>query len=315
MTGELAHGSEGPAASGPFRISARDQADIDAFLDGIWAESGLARNSLESYRFDLLAFSAWLRETPLREAGREVLLDYLSHRARLGFAARSNARMLSCLRRFYAYLKSHDPALRDPTERVDQPKLGRPLPNALSEGEVGRLLEAPDLATPLGVRDRAMLELMYASGLRVSELVSLRTNQVNRRAGVVRVMGKGSRERLVPVGAPALDWLDRYLASAREEILGGKAAEDLFVTVRGAGMTRQAFWYAVKRHAATAGVRRSISPHMLRHSFATHLLNNGADLRVVQLLLGHRDLSTTQIYTYLSQESLQDLHEAHHPRG
>ncbi|MDX1571727.1 MAG: site-specific tyrosine recombinase XerD [Xanthomonadales bacterium] len=288
---------------------------MERFLDSIWAEDGLARNSLESYRFDLLAFSAFLRDRALSDARRDDLLDYLSYRSRLGFSARSNARMLSCLRRFYGHLKSRQGLEHDPTERIEHPRQGRPLPKALTETEVERLLAAPDIETPLGLRDRAMLELVYACGLRVSELVGLEVNQVNTRAGVVRVLGKGDKERLVPVGETALDWLDHYLQEARDDLLKGRAAIALFVTTRGAGMTRQAFWHAVRRHARAAGISRPISPHMLRHSFATHLLNNGADLRVVQLLLGHRDLSTTQIYTYLSQESLQDLHAEHHPRG
>ena len=306
---------EGPATGGPFSLRAADRVVIDRFLDAVWGESGLAANTLESYRFDLLALAAYLGETGLQSATRADLLGYLAHRARLGFAARSNARALSCLRRFYGWLQQAGVRPEDPTERIDSPRLGRPLPKALSEDDVEALLAAPDTDTPLGLRDRSMLELMYASGLRVSELITLGVNQVNLRQGVARVTGKGGRERLVPVGEEAQQWLQCWLAQGRPALLGPRSADALYITARGAGMSRQAFWYVVKRHAATAGIRRTISPHTLRHSFATHLLNHGADLRVVQLLLGHRDLSTTQIYTYLSQASLREVHAAHHPRG
>ncbi|MEM9301824.1 MAG: site-specific tyrosine recombinase XerD [Pseudomonadota bacterium] len=308
--------SERPAACGSPRFWPGTEALIDRFCDALWAEDGLATNSTASYRFDLLALAAWLGpERSPGDATRPELLDYFGHRTRLGFAPRSSARALSCLRRFYRFLVETRAREDDPTDRIDAPKLGRPLPKALGETAVDRLLAAPDPATPLGIRDRAMLELMYASGLRVTELVSLPVNAVNLRQGVVRVLGKGGRERLVPIGEEGLARLETWLAEGRPELLGPRSADALFVTARGAGMTRQAFWYAVKRHARTAGLSDAISPHMLRHSFATHLLNRGADLRIVQLLLGHRDLSTTQIYTYLSQASLRELHETHHPRG
>lgn len=298
-------------------LSDTDQRLINQFLDNAWAESGLADNSLASYRFDLSGWAIWLAAAAhnLQQAQRAQLLDYLARRARIGFTAASNARLLSCLRHFYAYLQRISIRDDDPTERIDHPRRGRPLPKALSEADVERLIQAPDLETPLGLRDRAMLELIYASGLRVSELVGLQTGQVNMRQGVVRVMGKGQKERLVPLGEEALYRLSQYLDAGRAVLLKGSDCPQLFVTHRKHGMTRQAFWYRVKRMASRAGIEQSISPHVLRHSFATHLLNHGADLRVVQLLLGHSDLSTTQIYTHVAAQSLKDLHGKHHPRG
>jgi integrase/recombinase XerD len=294
-----------------------DQRLIDEFLEAAWAEIGLADNSLESYRFDLTGFGLWVsgRGGDLISAQRSDVLDYLGRRSRLGFAASSNARLLSCLRHFYGDLQRRRHRPDDPTERVDHPRKGMGLPKVMTEQEVESLLQAPDQESPLGLRDRAMLELMYATGLRVSELVSLRGEQVNLRQGVVRVLGKGGKERLVPLGEVSIDWLQRYLSDARPLLMAGSECGELFVTNRRKGMTRQAFWHAVRRHGRAAGLAKAPSPHMLRHSFATHLLNHGADLRVVQLLLGHSDLSTTQIYTHVAQQALKDLHAQHHPRG
>lgn len=290
---------------------------IDAFIDGLWMESGLSRHTLAAYRADLVGLARWLaaRGSSLLAARRDLLLGYLAQRLQGGAKPRSTARLLSTLRRFYRYQVREGRLQEDPTAQIDSPKLGRPLPGALSEAEVEALLAAPAPDDPLGLRDRAMLELLYATGLRVSELVGLTMDQLNLRQGVVRVIGKGSKERLVPLGEEAGDWLDRYLAEARPALLKGRAAALLFVTQRGEGMTRQAFWYRIKHYARLAGITRELSPHTLRHSFATHLLNHGADLRVVQLLLGHSDLSTTQIYTHVARQRLQELHAKHHPRG
>ncbi len=298
-------------------LPAADQTLIESFLDRVWAEQGLADNSLDSYRFDLSGFALYLRGSgqALAEAQRADVLEYLGRRTRLGFSAPSNARLLSCLRGFFGDLLRRGMRRDDPTDRVDNPRQGRRFPKTISESEVEALLQAPDLDQPLGLRDRAMLELMYATGLRVSELVGLRSDQLNMRQGVLAAFGKGSKERLVPIGEEALVWMRRYLDQARPELLGQRMCDELFVTRRGSGMTRQAFWYLVKRYALQAGIDTSISPHALRHSFATHLLNHGADLRVVQLLLGHSDLSTTQIYTHVARESLKSLHREHHPRG
>ncbi|MEW8126390.1 MAG: site-specific tyrosine recombinase XerD, partial [Candidatus Thiodiazotropha endolucinida] len=228
---------------------------------------------------------------------------------------RSTARLLSCVRQFYQFSLREGWLSADPSVRIDSPKLGRPLPKSLSEGEVEALLKAPDLDDAEGIRDRTMLEVLYAAGLRVSELVDLRPEQVNLSQGVMRILGKGGKERLVPMGDEAQGWLERFYSGARIELLGERVCSHLFPTRRGQGMTRQAFWYRIKKHAASAGITHSISPHTLRHAFATHLLNHGADLRVVQLLLGHSDLSTTQIYTHVARERLKQLHATHHPRG
>ena len=291
---------------------------LDEFCDTLWLEDGLARNTLESYRRDLRQFGAWLKRSgdkALPAADQADIQAYLGHRyARKGRAS-SAARLLSSLKRFYRYLVRGGKIPADPTLKIDAPALPRGLPKSLTEADVESLLRAPDIETHLGLRDRAMIELLYASGLRVSELVTLKTVQVSRDMGVVRVMGKGSKERLVPLGEESLAWLARYLSTARPALLAGKACDDLFVTARGAAMTRQAFWYAIRRCAARAALAKSISPHTLRHAFATHLLNHGADLRVVQLLLGHSDISTTQIYTHVARERLKQLHQKHHPRG
>lgn len=294
-----------------------EQALVDRFLDALWMECGLSRNTLSAYRQDLLALAGWLagQGSQLLAADRGDLQRYLAHRHATGTKARSAARGLSSLRRFYRHLLREGRLREDPTALIEAPKLGRPLPATLSEEEVERLLQAPDPATPLGLRDRAMLELLYATGLRVSELVELRAAQVSLAQGVVRVLGKGSKERLVPLGEEALQWLQRYAEEARPALVAGTGDERLFLSRRGEGMTRQAFWYRIRAHARAAGIQRHLSPHTLRHAFATHLLNHGADLRVVQMLLGHSDLSTTQIYTHVARERLQQLHARHHPRG
>lgn len=296
---------------------ARDaEAVIDGFLDAIWMEAGLSRNTLAAYRTDLNGYARWLaaRDGDLLSAGPDRLMAYLAERVGGGARPRSTARLLSSLRRFYRHQVREGVLAEDPTALVDRPRVGRPLPGALGERDVEALLAAPG-DDAIGLRDRAMLEMLYATGLRVSELVGLPAGAVNLRQGVVRVMGKGARERLVPLGEEAAEWLERYCAHARPALLAGRPATALFVTARGGGMSRQAFWYRIKHHAAEAGIRMRLSPHTLRHSFATHLLNHGADLRVVQLLLGHSDLSTTQIYTHVASQRLQDLHAAHHPRG
>ena len=291
---------------------------IDAFCDALWLEDGLAQNTLAAYRRDLAQFAAWLRRERKREllaAGKVDLLDYLSHLFARKAKASSASRLLSSLKRFYRHQVREGRLQVDPTLDIDAPKMPRTLPKSLTETDVEALLGAPDTGTPLGLRDRAMLEVLYATGLRVTELVTLRSSQVSVDAGVVRVMGKGSKERLVPLGEIALEWLARYATDARPALLHGRPADDLFVTQQGAGMSRQMFWNLIKRYAAVAGIRTSISPHTLRHAFATHLLNHGADLRVVQMLLGHADVSTTQIYTHVARERLKLLHAQHHPRG
>jgi integrase/recombinase XerD len=291
---------------------------VDAFCDALWLEDGLARNTLDSYRRDLQQFAGWLEKrsgTDLLVADQALIQDYLAHKFRSKARASTAARLLSTLKRFYRHALRQNTIRTDPTLRIDTPKLPRPLPKTLTEADVEGLLAAPALGQPLGLRDRAMLEVLYASGLRVSELVTLKVPQVSRDMGVVRVMGKGSKERLVPLGEEALSWLERYLKEARPALLGGKTSDALFVTTRAAVMTRQAFWHLLKRYALQAGLHKPISPHTLRHAFATHLLNHGADLRVVQLLLGHADISTTQIYTHVAQERMKQLHAKHHPRG
>lgn len=290
---------------------------IDRFLDSLWLEKGLADNTRASYRSDLALFNGWLegRGIELRNAGREAILDHLAWRLENGYQARSTARLLSGLRGFYRYLLREGGIAVDPTLRVELPRVGRPLPKAISETDVEALLAAPDIDDPLGLRDRAMLEVLYACGVRVSELVGLTLEQVSLRQGVLRAFGKGRKERLVPLGEEALAWLERYLREARGTLLAGRPCDALFPSQRGEQMTRQTFWHRIKLHARTAGISTSISPHTLRHAFATHLLNHGADLRTVQMLLGHSDLSTTQIYTHIARARLQALHAMHHPRG
>ncbi|MEX0607252.1 MAG: site-specific tyrosine recombinase XerD [Halofilum sp. (in: g-proteobacteria)] len=291
---------------------------IERFLDVLWMERGLRANTLSAYETDLRGLAHWLatRQRDLLHARRQDLQDYLADRVAAGMRLRSIRRKLTTLKRFYQHQTRIGTLDADPSALIETPRLGRPLPDSLSESEVEALIRAPDTGTSRGLRDRAMLELIYACGLRVSELVGLTAGALNRTHGVVRLVGKGGRERLVPIGEEALDWIERYLDAARPTLLRGQGtAEALFVTARGAGMTRQAFWYIVKRYAREVGIERPLSPHTLRHAFATHLLNHGADLRVVQMLLGHSDLSTTQIYTHVARARLQDLHARHHPRG
>lgn len=290
---------------------------IDDFLQQLWLQQGLSENTRAAYANDLRQFVLWLaeQELALLQVQRSHVLEYLAWRLQEGYRARSTARFISTLRRFYQYLLEQRLISEDPSVLVDLPKLGRSLPDSLSEAEVDALLDAPDTETPLGMRDRTMLEVLYATGLRVSELVGLSLDEVSLRQGVVRVVGKGNKERLVPMGEQALDWLEEYLEQARPILLGGKTPDVVFPSQRGQKMTRQTFWHRIKIHAQTAGIRKPLSPHTLRHAFATHLLNHGADLRVVQMLLGHSDLSTTQIYTHVAQARLQQLHAEHHPRG
>jgi integrase/recombinase XerD len=290
---------------------------IEAFLDAVWAERGLSGNTLQSYRYDLSLLAAHQdsRGRQLRDASREDLLHFLATRMQAGNSPRSLSRYLSGFRQFYQWLLREGRIGKDPSALIESPKLGRGLPKALSEKQVVGLLEAPDTETPLGLRDRTMLELMYATGLRVSELINLGVINISISQGIVRVMGKGGKERLVPLGEEALTWIQRYLRESRPGLMRGGECPQLFVTARRSGMTRQAFWHAIGKYAKAAGIAQPVSPHMLRHSFATHLLNHGADLRVVQLLLGHSDLSTTQIYTHIAREGLKRLHSEHHPRG
>ena len=290
---------------------------IDRYLDALWLEKGLSVHTRASYRSDLGLFHEWLqaRDLSLENAGREIILDHLAWRLQEGYKSRSTARLLSGLRGFYRYLLREGLIAEDPTLQVELPQIGRPLPKSLSEADVEALLAAPDLDDPIGLRDRAMLEVLYACGLRVTELVSLTLEQVNLRQGVLRVFGKGSKERLVPLGEEAILWLERYQQEARGLLLGGRPSDVLFPSLRGEQMTRQTFWHRIKHQALVAGISKSLSPHTLRHAFATHLLNHGADLRVVQMLLGHSDLSTTQIYTHIARARLQELHAQHHPRG
>jgi integrase/recombinase XerD len=299
-------------------VSANISSDrlIDGFIDNIWLEKGLSQNTLNAYRQDLSNFSNWLKPVNLENADRITLLDYLAYRLKRGYSSRSTARSLSSLRAFYAYLLSKSLISDNPTAKIQSPKLGHSLPKILSEEDVEKLINAPNTKEPLGLRDRAMLELLYACGLRISELINLDVLNLNIRQGVVKVLGKGSKERLVPMGEPALDWISDYLTYGREQLLTDtKKSSILFLSNRGTGMTRQTFWYRIKLYANKAGVDQSLSPHTLRHAFATHLINHGADLRTVQLLLGHTSLSTTQIYTEVARHRMKELHREHHPRG
>lgn len=308
-SGAVAHAAAPPAGA---------LASIDAHLDHLWLERGLRRATLAAYRQDLTGFAAWLGRD-IATATEADLHAFLADRLETSRSPRTAARFLAAARSFYQRAVQTGAVASDPTANVPSPRLGRPLPGSLSEEEVERLLKAPRGDDPSGApveyRDRVMLELLYATGLRVSELVSLTVSALNSRRGTVQVVGKGAKERLVPVGEIALDWLARYLAECRPRILNGRASEALFPSNRGKAMTRQTFWHAIKRHAATAGIDRDISPHTLRHAFATHLVNHGADLRAVQLMLGHADLSTTQIYTHVARDRLKRLHAEHHPRG
>lgn len=295
---------------------ALDLAELDAFIDHLWLEDGLSKNTLESYRLDLTSFAHWLPEQgkQLLTVDQADIQQYLAVKFALS-KPRSISRLIASLRRFYRFLMRENRISLDPTIQIQSPKLPRSLPKSLNEDEVVALLNAPNLDDPIGLRDRAMLELLYACGLRVSELVGIKSTEVSVSDGVVRVTGKGSKTRLVPMGEEASDWIARYLNEARTSILDGRLSDALFVTTRGDAMTRQAFWYLIKRYALLAGINKPMSPHVLRHAFATHLLNHGADLRVVQMLLGHADISTTQIYTHVARERLKQLHSVHHPRG
>jgi len=296
----------------------RAEADplIDGFLDRLWLEVGLAENTLSAYRRDLQRFRAWLGpEQSLERVAREQVLGYLAAQVQAGAKPRTIARQLSTLRRFYRHLLETMDLAEDPTREVEAPRLDARLPQALTEGEVEALLAAPDPGDPLGLRDRTLLEVVYATGLRVSELVDLALDRVRRDAGYLLVEGKGGKQRLVPLGEEALDWLERYLDYGRAVLLGGRASDRVFVSRRGGSLTRQAVWYRLRKYAREAGIEKPLSPHTLRHSFATHLLNHGLDLRSLQMLLGHSDLSTTQIYTHVARQRLKTLHAEHHPRG
>ena len=289
---------------------------IDNFIDELWLEKGLSKNTLTAYRNDIQTFSNWYKGNSLLEVERVDLLDYLADRLKQGFSSRSTARSLSSLRAFYSHLTVRHNLIEDPTSRVESPKLGRSLPKTLSEEEVERLIQAPDVDDDIGLRDRAMLELIYACGLRVSELISLDILNINLRQGVIRVIGKGEKERLVPMGEEALHWIERYINKSRPNFIkADNKITEVFLSKRGKAMTRQTFWYRLKEYAQLASINKELSPHTLRHAFATHLINHGADLRTVQLLLGHSSLSTTQIYTEVARHRMKELHNEHHPRG
>jgi integrase/recombinase XerD len=292
--------------------------EIERYIDALWMEKGLSDNTLSAYRRDLRQYHEWLgvhKGTSIVGASRSDLQAYLGARLAQGQSPRSTARFMSCARGFYHYLLRESRLTVDPTLDVDSPKLGRPLPKSLSEQDIDKLLAAPDIDVPLEFRDRAMLELLYACGLRVTELTSLQISQVSLNQGVVRVFGKGSKERLVPMGEEALSWLQRFIRGPRSDLLKGIPSDIVFPSKRGREMTRQTFWYRIKIYASRAQINKTLSPHTLRHAFATHLLNHGADLRVVQMLLGHSDLTTTQIYTHVAKQRMQELHAQHHPRG
>ena len=289
---------------------------IDNFIDELWLEKGLSKNTLSAYRHDISSFSSWYQGSSLLEVQRVDLLDYLSLRLKDGYSSRSTARSLSSLRAFYSHITVKYHLQENPTSRVDSPKLGRTLPKTLSEEEVEKLISSPDIESFIGLRDRAMLELIYACGLRVSELIGLDLLNLNLRQGVIRVIGKGEKERLVPMGEEALYWVEKYIKDSRPSLLtNDNKVSELFLSTRGKSMTRQTFWYRIKEYAAKASINRDLSPHTLRHAFATHLINHGADLRTVQLLLGHSSLSTTQIYTEVARHRMKELHNEHHPRG
>jgi integrase/recombinase XerD len=297
------------------KVSLDNQDHIDLFIDAMWLESGLSKNTLSAYRSDLSRFAKFIVSKSLIMVDQADVQKFLGLMMAQGTKASSSARVLSTLRRFYRYQIRQNRLSKDPCAQVLSPKQGRPLPKAMSEQQVEDLLAAPDLTTSLGIRDRAMLETLYATGLRVSELVALTLLEISLQVGVVRIVGKGNKERLVPLGEQAIDWIERYQQGARLDILKQRQSDAMFVTARGSGMTRHAFWHIVKKNALKAGIQQSMSPHTLRHAFATHLINHGADLRSVQMLLGHADLSTTQIYTHIARERLQSMHAKHHPRG
>jgi integrase/recombinase XerD len=296
-----------------------DAAIVERFCDAVWLEDGLGEKTRQAYQSDLERLAAWLARQQsqplLTDASRSHLLGWISSGLADGFKASTAARRLSGLRRFYRYLLREKLISEDPTLRIDSPRMPQKLPDSLSEDDVECLLMEPDPDVPIELRDKAMMEILYGCGLRVSELVALTVDEVNLRQGVIRIIGKGNKERLVPLGEEAVDWLVRYRRSARAELLKGRPCDALFPGNRPAAMTRQTFWHRIKHYAMRAGIRKHLSPHTLRHAFATHLLNHGADLRVVQMLLGHADLSTTQIYTHVARQRLQSLHQSHHPRG
>ena len=297
-------------------ITPADAIELDTFIDHLWLEDGLSKNTLVSYRLDLTSFAQWLptQNKQLLNVDQADIQQYLAVKFPLS-KPRSISRLIASLRRFYRFLIRENKISLDPTRQIQSPKLPRSLPASLNEDEVVALLNAPNVKEAIGLRDKAMLELLYACGLRVSELVDVKATEVSLGDGAVRVTGKGSKTRLVPMGEEAIDWITRYLRDARPVILQSRLCDALFVTNRGGAMTRQGFWYLIKRYALLAGITKHMSPHVLRHAFATHLLNHGADLRVVQMLLGHSDISTTQIYTHVARERLKQLHRVHHPRG
>jgi integrase/recombinase XerD len=314
----MAHNFLHRDSTGVVAVSAKDpKSMIDTFLDAIWMERGLSENTLGAYRADLVALSQRLesKNVGLIDAGRADIMDYIAWRVKGGSKPRSTARQLSSFRRFYRYMLREGVMSEDPSVNIAMPKIGRSLPQSLTEQDVESLLAAPKVAEPLGHRDRTMLEVLYATGVRVSELINLKLSQINLNQGVLRIVGKGDRERLIPLGDEAQDWIREFIDGPRGEILLERQTDYLFPTRRGDRMTRQAFWHIIKRYAKKAGISKKLSPHTVRHAFATHLLNNGADLRVVQLLLGHSDVSTTQIYTHVARERMKELHGRHHPRG
>lgn len=296
----------------------RNDPEIERFLDSLWSQKGLAELTLSAYQQDLLQFSRWLtrRREKLSTADQRSIQQFLAERFANGASARSNARLLSTLKQYYRHLIRVGERQDNPTALISAPRIHRSLPQSLGEADIEKLLEAPDLDSNYGLRDRCMLELMYSSGLRVSELVGLQLNQINTNLGLVRLIGKGNKERVIPVGEEALHWLAQYMKQARPGLQSAKSINAaLFLSSRGSAITRQAFWQNIKKHLLKAGVKTVFSPHSLRHAFATHLLNHGADLRTVQMLLGHSSLSTTQIYTHIAQSRLQSIHAKHHPRG
>jgi len=314
----MAHNFLHRESTGMVADGAKDpKAVIDRFLDAIWMERGLSENTLGAYRADLIALSQRLDSKGVRlvDGSRADIMEYIAWRVEGGAKPRSTARQLSSFRRFYRYLLREGVISEDPTVNIAMPKIGRSLPQSLTEQDVDALLASPKVAEPLGHRDRTMLEVLYATGVRVSELINLKLGQINLNQGVLRIIGKGDRERLIPLGDEAQDWIREFTEGPRGEILLERQTEFLFPTRRGDRMTRQAFWHIIKRYAKKAGIVKKLSPHTVRHAFATHLLNNGADLRVVQLLLGHSDVSTTQIYTHVARERMKELHTRHHPRG
>ena len=294
--------------------SVENSQQIEQFLDALWLEQGLSENTLAAYRSDLNKFAIFIAKTPLFDVDEGIILEYLAYRRDNGFSARSTARAQSALKRFYLYFIGLKKLSSSPLAHIEQPKLGQSLPKTLTEQEVEALLDAPNLEEPIELRDKAMLELLYATGLRVSELVGLRMEQINLRQAVVFVKGKGNKERLVPMGEVALEYIEAFIKLARPQLIK-HATDFVFPSKRGIGMTRQTFWHRIKHYALVANIQTELSPHTLRHAFATHLINHGADLRVVQMMLGHSDLSTTQIYTHVAKERLKSIHQMHHPRA